>query len=461
MPVYRQREGRSVAPSPSDKWDMLKEYGTTKLAEATIAQFTEALIRGNGFGHEAIYIKNFFSNEQFAIVEETLDQYTHNICQHVMKTYFHDVLGLEKIKETYYDEGGEVAVTYENLEYAPAQFEKVYKNAFVIFQKEGQKVCVSINKFGNREIVYRVYTAAGSDDIMMKWIEYARQHNLYKGQKITANCEFLKLKDVSWEDIILDPKTVEVVKEQVNELFDFSDYLKANNINVKRGVILAGCPGTGKTMLCKVLAKEMHTTVIYAMPSQMERTVDVRRICEMAKDLAPSMLIIEDIDFIAENRDESHNAGMVMELMNYMDGLQDFSEIVTLATTNAEDKIEDAVKNRPGRFDRIIQVPKPNAALRRRMLERFTSSFNVGEMDLDEIVKRTAKLSGAHLKHICETAAFKAIRAKSVDGNKKAIIKHEHFIEALKEIDNEQFSSFHKARNQTKKIGGFTNDENW
>lgn len=294
------------------------------------------------------------------------------------------------------------------------------------------------------------------------YLEASNDH-LIKASKtndITTLC-WMPIEDVELEYFVETQSGLfDVIDKEyigANDTFDFE--VDSNEHSYYSNTIASH--NTGKTMLCKVLAKEINCTVIYAMPSQLERTSDVRRICEMAKDLAPSMLIIEDIDFIAENRDESHNAGMVMELMNYMDGLQEFAEIVTLATTNAEDKIEEAVKNRPGRFDRVVQIPKPTAPLRERMLKLFTANFNVGDLDFEVIVKQTGKLSGAHLKHICETAAFKAIRSKSVDENKKAVVKIEHFTEALKEINNEEFSSFHKARNQQKKITGFASDDDW
>lgn len=427
-----------------------------KLSECSLSQFTEALIRGNGFGHEAIFIKKIFGDFNFAIVEDLIGSYTHNIAQNCMSDFF-ESQGFKKIKETFYDEGGEVAVTYENLEVAPKKFKKVYKSAFIIFEKEENKICLSINKIG-RDIAYRLYASHDYENLLVNWFEYARKNNVYRNKKITADCSFLELSDVSWEDIIMEPETVRVVREHVNEIFEYSEYLKINKISVKRGIILAGPPGTGKTMLCKVLAKEMTGTVIYAMPSQLERAEDIRRVCEMAKDLAPCMLIIEDIDFIAEHRDQNINAGKMMELMNYMDGLQDFTDIVTLATTNAEDKIEEAVKNRPGRFDRVIQIPRPSDNERLRMLKLFCSNYTTDHVNLDLLVKQTAKLSGAHIRHICETAAFKAIRAKSVESNKKAIVKDDHFKEALKEINNEAFSSFHKARNQNKKIMGFSQD---
>jgi ATP-dependent 26S proteasome regulatory subunit len=426
----------------------------TLFKDCTLKQFIDALIRGNGFGHETLWIKTFFGELPFGITERTIGQYEHNICQYVMQDYFETQLGYNKIKESYFDEGGEVAITYENLEYDNKKFKKVYKNAFVMYENaSGEKICVSINVFSSREIIYRIYANPTLDNILIDWFALARKHNLYRGKKIDADCKFLQLADVTWDDIILQPKVVKIIKDNVTESFENIEILRANGLSLKTGLIFAGPPGTGKTMLAKVISKGISGTVIYALPSHLERSSEISRVCDMAKDLAPCILIIEDIDWIAESRDESYNAGAVIQLMNQLDGLQEFADVLTIATTNNVDKIEDAVKNRPGRFDRVINVPKPDADCRMRMFKTFTKNFNLADVDFEEIVKSTKGLSGAHVKDIVRTAARMAIRAKSFGDDKIAIVKQEHFESALKEVSNVDYSSYHKTQNKVKKMG--------
>lgn len=439
----------------------------TRLADATLGEYTEVLIRGNGFGHESLWIKNHFGSQAFGIVEENLDSYTHNISQHVMEQFFEKEKGFKKVNETYYDDSGEVAVTYENLEIDLDKFEKVYKNAMVMYERdsvdapEGQtgkgikeKLCVSVNKYGPREIVYRIYAPLGKDGILQEWIKYAHKNNFYKGKKIDADCQYLRLKGVTWDDLILPKKTKNLIKMRVNEMFDLKEFLDANDIPLKGGVILAGPPGTGKTVICKILASELQHTIIYAMPDHLGRTGDIKRVCEMAKDLAPCVLIIEDIDYIAEEREHSRNAGGVIELMNYLDGVQEFNNVITLATTNAQDKIENALKNRPGRFDRVVQVPAPDEDCRERMLKNFASKFVLlDDIDWDILIDKTDKLSGAHVKDLVKTAALHAIRKKSVNDDKKAVVGMEHFKAALDEVMNIDWSTVAKMQNKTRKMG--------
>jgi ATP-dependent 26S proteasome regulatory subunit len=335
----------------------------------------------------------------------------------------------------------------------------VYKNAVVMYERKDEKICVSINKYSEREITYRIYSAKESK-LLSEWLEFSRKHNMYRGKKIDANCQFLKIADVRWEDIILPADVISVVRSHVDELFVYSEYLKANNMTLKRGVILSGEPGTGKTMLCKAMAREIDGTVIYALPSHLERSGDIARVCEMAKDLAPCMLIIEDIDWLAEDREQTYSAGAVIELMNYLDGVQEFKDIVTLATTNNHEKIEKAVANRPGRFDRVIDIPKPDQTCRERMFKKFTEKLKFeGEIDWAKVIRKTDGLSGSHVKDVCKTIVLHAIRSKSTDENKIAIVKQSHFDSALAEVNNEKFSSFKKASGKKSRIGFGADDD--
>lgn len=431
---------------------------TITLKNCTLEQFGEAVSRGSGYSHESVWIRKYFGEQKFCVVEECVSKYNHSVLQYSMRDYFEKTLGFSKILETAYEDGNEIAVTFENLEVAPKKFVKIYKTAFVLYEdKNHQKYGVSAAVY-SREMIYRIYTPIDKQDTFSNWMVFANEHNFYKGKKIDADGTFLELNDVSWNDIILDETTLSVVKGHVTEIFQFSEYLRANKLPIKRGIILAGPPGTGKTMLVKALINETDSTIIYALPTQLQRPIDIQRVCDMAKSLSPCMLIIEDIDWIAEDRSESQNAGSVIQLMNYLDGVQEFSDIVTLATTNNEDKIEDAIKNRPGRFDRVITIPKPNKEGRAKMFARFTKDFIIENVDVNKFVADTDGMSGAHVKDVCITAALNAIRAMSLK-EKIAVVKQSHFNTAIKEIANVDYSTAQKTQRNTKRKMGFNMDD--
>lgn len=199
---------------------------------------------------------------------------------------------------------------------------------------------------------------------------------------------------------------------------------------------------TGKTMICKVLIKELSVTVLYVLPTHIQDKCDIARICDMAKDLSPTLLILEDIDYLAEDRETAPGAGWsVIDLMNKMDGIEGFENVVTLATTNLIEKVEDAIKNRPGRFDRVINLKNPSSDCIRKMLERFTKNFKVdSQIKFEKLAMKLEKMSGAYIKDLCITAALIAIQENSVDENGIANLLPKHFTEALREIKNKDFS---------------------
>ena len=195
-------------------------------------------------------------------------------------------------------------------------------------------------------------------------------------------------------------------------------------------------------MICKIVAKEFFSTVIYVLPSHIKDVSDINRICEMAKDLSPTLLIIEDIDYIAKDR-EGGSDWSVIELMNKLDGLEDFENVVTLSTTNMIERIEKAIKNRPGRFDRIIKVSNPDEEYREKMFNKFTEKFILDKnINFKKYIKMTDGMSGAYIKDICITAALFAIFEKSLDKNDIAIIKDKYISNAIKEIKDKDFSAY-------------------
>lgn len=213
------------------------------LKDISVEQFTEALIKGNGFGYETIWLRNIFGKKFFS-TEKNMTNYYHNICQYVMKNFFKEK-GFEIINEVQFDEAGETSVSFESIQYDLDKYFDGYKNAYVIYEnKEKIKICVSINKFGDREIYYKLYFTEKQDDSLLnEWIDFAKSHNFYKNKKIDADGNFLELSNVTWDDVILPQGTIDIIRSNVDEQFKYSELLKINKIPLKRGVILAGSPG--------------------------------------------------------------------------------------------------------------------------------------------------------------------------------------------------------------------------
>ena len=332
----------------------------------------------------------------------------------------------------------------------------VYLDATILCynpENEG-RICIEITLDQHRGgVSLMIFFNDIAKNFWSEWQEYGKKKNFYKGKKINAMCDFLELnKEITWEDVIVQDKIRNKIKQNVENLFTYIDILQKNKVTVKRGVILAGPPGVGKTLICKVLIQAIKDiTVLYVLPSHLKSAMDVSMVCEMARDLSPTLMVIEDIDFLAESRNTNPFGGLTVELMNQMDGVESFDGVVTLATTNMPEKIEEAIKNRPGRFDRVIQVDLPDSKDRLKMLKKFTQRFILKDVDLESIAEECNDMSGAYIYNLCETAAICAVDENSIDKDEKIIINSKHLKEAIAEIKDKDFSQWAN----TERSGGF------
>src|ERR671932_1407359 len=123
---------------------------------------------------------------------------------------------------------------------------------------------------------------------------------------------------------------------------------------------------------------------------------------QLARLLAPSMVVLEDVDLIAEERGMpfGHSGPLLFELLNEMDGLRDDSDVIFALTTNRPDTLEPALAARPGRIDLAVELPLPDASARRRLLELYARGLEVRDGDLDSLVGPTEGVSPAYIKEL-------------------------------------------------------------
>lgn len=193
-------------------------------------------------------------------------------------------------------------------------------------------------------------------------------------------------------------------------------------IDPPSGVLLHGPPGTGKTMLAKAVANQTDATFIRMAGSELvhkfigEGSKLVRDLFQVARDHEPAVIFIDEIDAIAAKRTDSKTSGdaevqrTMMQLLSEMDGFEERGEIRIIAATNRFDMLDQAIL-RPGRFDRLIEVPKPDYEGRKQILQIHTRDMNVAEeVDFEELATITDGGSGADLKAVCTEAGMFAIR---------------------------------------------------
>ena len=175
----------------------------------------------------------------------------------------------------------------------------------------------------------------------------------------------------------------------------------------RRGILLHGPPGNGKTSLIRLIAAELpDVAALLLRPGEGFDTDDLEVALRRWREQAPALLVIEDLDWLLERVD-------VSRFLNLLDGLEtpeDDKPLLLIATTNHPEKLDPAVNNRPGRFDAGIEVGDPDEDLRRRLLDRLLPEL--GDDERAEVAGETGGLSFAHLHELTRLAGLLALEAK-------------------------------------------------
>jgi len=209
-------------------------------------------------------------------------------------------------------------------------------------------------------------------------------------------------------------------KEIINDIQKFwgsKDQYQKYNITHKRGVILHGEPGGGKTSLIYLLIEEMkkHNGICIYFDSP-KTWVEVAKLIRKIETDRPILCIIEDIDGIIEDFGEEI-------FLNFLDGLNSINNIVYLATTNNLKEIPDRIKDRPSRFDKKYEVKKPTEEDRKLYFNHMIHDEDKELYDMDKLVKDTEKFSMAHLKEVfISLYILKSDYKKTIDELKKSKI---------------------------------------
>jgi proteasome regulatory subunit len=189
------------------------------------------------------------------------------------------------------------------------------------------------------------------------------------------------------------------------------------------GILLYGPPGTGKTLIAKAVAHRAKATFIRMSGSELvqkyigEGARLVRDVFDLAREKAPSIVFIDEIDAVGSRRTYDGTTGSsevnrtMVQLLAELDGFDARGEVKIVAATNRIDLLDPALL-RPGRFDRIIEIPMPDAEGRKEILKIHTRNMKLENVDLDEFVEMTSGLSGADLKAIVTEAGMFVIRRK-------------------------------------------------
>jgi len=219
---------------------------------------------------------------------------------------------------------------------------------------------------------------------------------------------------VAREDVILPEATLAAVERNVVTFAGQRAALRELGLSTQKGLLFHGAPGTGKTHCIRWLASRLpdHTTLLVTA----EGVGLLPQYMALARLLQPALVVIEDADLIARDRDE--RAGvcdevMLNRLLNEMDGLRERADVFFVLTTNRPQTLEPALASRPGRIDQTIEFPLPDFDLRKRLLALYSKALRVPAPLVDELADRTEGASPAFIKELMRRVAQHHLEAGS------------------------------------------------
>jgi proteasome regulatory subunit len=251
--------------------------------------------------------------------------------------------------------------------------------------------------------------------------------------------------DVTFAQIGGLKEQIEDVREAVEYPLTKPEVFERIGVEPPKGILLFGPPGTGKTLIAKAVAHQANATFIRMSGSELvhkfigEGAQMVRDLFSLARDRAPSIVFIDEIDAIGSRRTHDGTSGSaevqrtLMQLLAEMDGFDNRGDVRIMAATNRIDMLDPALL-RPGRFDRTLEIPLPDDEGRLEILKIHSRKMNMKGVDLEEICAITSHSTGAELQAICREAGMIAVR-RDAD-----FVVQSDFLKAIKKVKHEMES---------------------
>ena len=323
-------------------------------------------------------------------------------------------------------------VDYVSVPIGPEERRRAIGHGIRLFRYRGAPVGVlqrQANRrfgqeFGSIEVICHDRELAAA--LVEEARELATEHSVLRGQVVTfdetgfgaeaGGMAFLPRPEVTAEQVVLPASSLERIERHVTGVAQHAEVLRRHGQHLKRGLLLYGPPGTGKTHTVRHLMHRNpgHTVVVLAGSAL--RFVSTA--AAVARALQPAMVVLEDVDLVAEDRSMGPGPNpLLFEILDAMDGLDADADVTFLLTTNRVETLERALVQRPGRVDLAVEIPLPDAAGRRRLLELYAGDVAYSDEVLAEAARGTEGVTASFSKELMRRAVLEAAVAGEEPGD--------------------------------------------
>ena len=256
-----------------------------------------------------------------------------------------------------------------------------------------------------------------AQEVLRELAELRSSLNVYRGQVLELgygsggpSITFPVLPPTTRADVVLPEAVLRRIERHTVAIADHREVLRAAGQHLKRGVLLYGPPGTGKTHTTRYVVQQLAGSTVLMLSGQALGMIGL--VAQLARDLQPAVVVLEDVDLVAEDR--GHGPGpspVLFELLDAMDGAAPDADLLFLLTTNRADLLEPALAARPGRVDVAVEIGLPDASARRALFGVYSRGVPL-EIDgdqVDEVVQRTEGVTASFVKELLRRAVLESL----------------------------------------------------
>jgi hypothetical protein len=330
-----------------------------------------------------------------------------------------------------------------DLPNAPGSTLACLLRALLLVTDERGRYVIMVNGPGEHDPALELEIAGLQVDeaqaIHARLAELRNKLNVYRGHLIDVvptpmggvALEFGEVPGTARDDVVLPEAVLTRVERHALGVAAHRDALLQAGQHLKRGLLLYGPPGTGKTHTMRYLIGQLSGYTRLLLTGRALHAIGSA--AELARDLQPSVVVLEDVDLVAEERGFGPGTSPVLfDLLDAMDGAAPDADLLFVLTTNRADLLEPALAARPGRVDVAVEIDLPDSDARRRLLALYGGSLpmRLSDSEIAEVIERTDGVTASFLKELLRRAVLEAL----ADGDAPLTITADHMARALDDL---------------------------